>query len=436
MSQDTPAIEPKKTWRNAIRGNVLMMGLVSLFTDFSSEMMNPLLPFFIAGLVSPALAPFYIGLMEGLAETTASLLKIFSGRLSDKLGRRKALVVGGYGLSSLVRPAMALAMAGWHIVALKFLDRVGKGIRTAPRDALIGDSVGPEHRGLAFSFHRSMDHFGAVLGPVVAIAMLYYLLGGDVWTAPKPDIKELPPTPPQQMDALRIIFLVAIIPGALAMASLIFKVREISPTAGKPTGKQPVSFKGWRDLGGKFYGYVAIVVVFALGNSSDLFIVYLGSQYFGLGLMQVMLLWIALHLSKIVFSIPGGILSDKLGRRPLIVAGWTVYALIYLGLAIIPAGAENAWMFWLLVVAYGFYHGMTEGVEKALVADFSPRELRGTAFGVYHAGIGIAALPASIIFGVLWTVIGRQWAFGIGAAMAALATLLMMLFVTTTKPQE
>jgi MFS-type transporter involved in bile tolerance (Atg22 family) len=221
------------------------MGLVSLFTDFSSEMMNPLLPIFLAGLVGGGMAALYVGVMEGIAETTASLLKIFSGRISDRLGKRKELVILGYGLSSIARPMMALAgllsaaTGGIQVIVLKFFDRIGKGIRTSPRDALIGDSVAPEVRGLAFSFHRSMDHLGAVLGPIVAILILWGLLGPELWSHPAVS-DSMAATPPEQMSSLRWLFAIALLPGLAAMASLIWKVREIAPKrkAG-PAGRRP-----------------------------------------------------------------------------------------------------------------------------------------------------------------------------------------------------
>ena len=425
MSSSPPAAgghDISNTWRGVIRGNVLMMGLVSLLTDFSSEMIYPLLPVFFTGLVGVAAAPLYVGLMEGLAEATASLLKIFSGRISDAVGKRKALVALGYGISSLVRPLIALAMLGWHVVGLRFADRVGKGIRTAPRDALIGDSVGPDVRGLAFSFHRAMDHTGAVLGPVVAAGVLWALLGYGLWrgTAGQAATAE-------EMRAMRWVFALALLPGIAAMMVLAAKVREIHPPAAAAAAAGgPLA--GWRELPRRFYGFVAIVTLFALGNSSDLFLLLYGKTRFGLGIVSVLGLWVALHLSKIVFSFPGGVLSDRLGRRPIIVAGWLVYAAVYLGMAWV----QQAWQFWALFIAYGIFYGMTEGVEKALIADFVPSGRRGTAYGVYHGAIGLAALPASLLFGVFWTVIGPRAAFAIGAALAGLAAVLLVGLLSRT----
>jgi MFS family permease len=434
MIQPAPAEQPPQppsqaTWRAAIRGNVLMMGLVSLFTDFSSEMMNPLLPVFIAGLVPLGWAPFYVGLMEGVAEATASLLKLVSGRMSDVLGRRKALVVVGYGLSAVFRPMMALAAAGWQVVAMKFADRVGKGIRTSPRDALISQAAGAQFRGLAFSFHRAMDNAGAILGPLVAVAILYAFLGGRLFEHTGWFGKAGGQTGAQTIHALRWLFGIALVPGLAAMAVLVGKVREMAPPpADDPSG----GAKGWRDLPRGFWAFVGIVVLFALGNSSDLFIVLYGWERFQLSVVDLIGLWIALHLSKVAFSFPGGALSDRLGRRPLIVAGWAVYALVYLGLAVVG----QTWQFWALAVAYGVYYGLTEGVEKALVADFVPPQQRGTAFGIYHGAVGLAALPASLMFGVFWLRIGPVVAFGVGAALAgAAAILLTVLLSTSRRPQ-
>jgi len=410
-------------WRAAVRGNVLMMGLVSLFSDFSSEMIYPLLPVFFTGLMPLGAVAVYVGLMEGLAETTASLLKVFSGRISDALGRRKSLAVIGYGISSACRPLMALATAGWHLIFLRFADRVGKGVRTSPRDALISDSVGPEVRGLAFSFHRAMDHAGAILGPIAALGILYGFLGYGLWKGSTEQASA------EEMHALRWLFAVALIPGLAAMLALVVKVREIRPKPAQPRAGDAPKAGVLRQLPGRFYAFVGIVTLFALGNSSDLFLVFYGQTKFGFDLLQLIGLWVALHVSKMIFSFPGGLLSDKLGRRPVIVAGWAIYALAYLGFAF----AAEPWHFWALIGLYGVYYGMTEGAEKALVADFISSEHRGTAYGFYHGAIGLAALPASLMFGVFWSVIGPRAAFGIGAGLAGLAALLLVVLLSTRR---
>ncbi len=398
------------SWRAALRGNVLAVGIVSFFTDFSSEMIYPLLPAYLTGLVPVGTASVWVGLMEGIAETTASLLKLVSGRVSDALGRRKALVVAGYGLSTISRPLMAAAGAAWHVVGLRFADRVGKGIRTSPRDAIVGDSVAPEYRGLAFSFHRAMDHAGAILGPLVASAVLWGFLGRAMWG-------EGITVAAGELHALRWLFAVALLPGLVAMGWLVAGLREVAPSSGPATG----SAGGWRGLPPRLYGFVAVVTLFALGNSSDLFLLLYGQVRFGLGMGAALALWMGLHVSKIAFSLPGGVVSDRFGRRRVIVAGWGVYALVYLGMA----RAASAWQFCALLVAYGAYYGLTEGAEKALVADYVPSERRGTAYGLYHGAIGVAALPASAVFGWIWRSAGPATAFAVGAALAGLAAVLM-----------
>jgi MFS family permease len=400
-----------------------MLGLVSLFTDLSSEMIYPLLPVFFTGFVPAGVAAVYVGLMEGISESATSLVKILSGRLSDALRKRKALAVAGYSLSTAVRPFMAAAAAGWHVVALRFCDRVGKGLRTAPRDALISDSIGAEVRGLAFSFHRTMDHAGAILGSVAAVAILYSQLGYALWHSSTDRA-----TPPE-MEAMRWLFLIALVPGLLAVGTLVAKVREIAPRWEDPATETFAGTGTHRGLPHRFSLFVGIVTLFALGNSSDLFLLLYGRTKFHYGLLQLIGLWVALHLSKAVFSVPGGILSDKLGRRPVIVTGWVIYALVYLGMATVSA----TWVFWCLIAAYGFYYGMTEGAEKALVSDLVPSSARGRAYGLYHGVTGLAALPASLLFGVFWAALGPGVAFGIGAGLAGLAAVLLVILLAASR---
>jgi MFS family permease len=418
------------SWRGAIRGNVLMMGVVSLLTDFSSEMIYPLLPVFLTGLAGLSAATVYLAWMEGIAEATASLLKIFSGRISDAWGMRKVPTLLGYGLSTVCRPLMALAGSAGQVIAIRFADRIGKGVRTAPRDALIGDSVAGEFRGLAFSFHRAMDHAGAVAGPVTAIILLAVLWPeamGQVSLWQKPGQA----TAGEVMSALRWLFAIALVPGLAAMAVLLIGVREIRPQPrAAPAGSLPGG-TAWRRLPRSFWWFVATVTLFALGNSSDLFIVFYGLARFQLGLVHLIGLWIVLHLSKIVFSLPGGALSDRLGRRPMIVAGWCVYALCYLGMAV--AGA--AWQFWALIVLYGVYYGLSEGAERALVTDFVPSADRGAAFGIYHAAVGMAVLPANVIFGWVWKYAGAVWAFSFGTVLAGLAAVGLLVLLSASRRQ-
>jgi MFS family permease len=421
----------RRSWFQALRGNVLALGIVSFFTDASSEMIYPLLPVFFTGLVPVASAALYLGLMEGIAESTASLFKILAGAWSDRLGKRKILAVFGYGLSTLCRPAMALARAGWHPVLLRFGDRIGKGVRTAPRDALISDSIGPESRALAFSFHRAMDHCGAVIGPLMAVVILYLFLGYGLWHG------STAAATPAEMTALRWVFACALIPGIAAVAFLLLGVREKAPQPGESgaaalaAAVRPEQSRDSRlPLPRRFYAFLATVTLFTLGNSSDLFLVLYGKTAFDLGLLAVIGLWIVLHLSKIAFSLPGGLLADRLGRRFAIVTGWCVYVAVYIGMATAPAQH----LFWTLIVIYGAYYGFTEGAEKALVADFVPSAFRGRAFGLYHGAVGLAALPASLLFGVFWKALGPRGAFTIGASLAAAATILLFVLLSRSRP--
>ena len=403
-------------WYNAVRGNVLMLGVVSFFTDVSSEMIYPLLPVFFTGLVPPATAALYVGLMDGIAESVSSLFKIFSGRLSDVLDQRKSIAVAGYGISTLCRPLMALATGGWHVVVLRFGDRVGKGIRTPARDALISESTGSDTRGLAFSFHRAMDHAGAVTGPLIASAILYAFLGGQFWQG------RFTTASAAEMQALRWLFGLALIPGLAAMLTITTRVTEVAGKNRRSFAKSGAkSTAAPARLPQRFYLYLAAVTLFALGNSSDLFILFYAKTRFDLGLGQLLALWVILHISKIVFSLPGGICSDKYGRRVVIAAGWIVYVGVYAGLA----ATSNIHILWALIVVYGIYYGLTEGAERALVADFVPARQLGKAYGLYHGAVGLAALPASLLFGVFWMQLGPQIAFTIGASLAGAATLLL-----------
>jgi len=375
----------------AITPNVRALGMVSLLTDASTEMVYPLLPLFLTRTLGAGTA--FVGLVEGVAETTASLLKLVSGWLSDRLRRRKALVIWGYGLSSLTRPLMAMALLPSHVLGIRFLDRIGKGIRTSPRDALIADSTSANARGAAFGFHRAMDHLGAVVGPVLAFLLLP-LVGGSY----------------------RAIFWLASIPAALCVLVLVAAVREI-PAQGPPARLPLLTL---RPYDRRFRGFLCIVTLFTLGNSSDAFLL-LRAREAGVSEVSIPLLWAALHVVKSTSSLGGGILSDRIGRRGAIVAGWLVYAAVYAGFAAVG----SAWQAWALFLVYGLYFGLTEGVEKALVADLTPVEARASAYGVYHTAIGITALPASLLTGWLWQAFGAGLAFGTGAVLAATAAILL-----------
>jgi MFS family permease len=375
---------------------VIALGAVSLLTDLSSEMIYPLLPVFLSTALGAG--PLAIGAIEGAAESIAALLKLASGWWSDRLPRRKPLVIAGYGIASVVRPLIGLAQSVGQVLAIRLADRAGKGIRGAPRDALIADAVHESQRGRAYGFHRAADHAGAVAGPLVAFALLAW---GGV--------------------ALRTVFLLAAIPAAAAMIVLIFGVRESARESVQPKEKTKLDRSG---LSRRFWGYLGVLMVFTLGNSTDALLI-LRANELGVSAAIVPILWAVLHVVKSVSSTPGGVLSDRLGRRPLIAAGWLVYAAVYLGFAY----ASETWHAWALFIVYGLYFGMTEGVEKALVADLVPSGVRGAAFGWYNLTIGLAALPASLLFGGLWQAYGAETAFITGAGLALLAAV-GLVFVT------
>lgn len=350
-------------------------------------MIYPLLPLFLSTVLGAG--PLAIGAIEGAAESVAALLKLASGWWSDRLPRRKPLVVAGYGLAGIVRPLIGLATGVGQVVAIRLVDRVGKGIRGAPRDALIADSVEASQRGRAYGFHRAADHAGAVVGPLAAFALMAW---GGV--------------------SLRTVFLLAAIPAAAAMVVLLAFVREAARTAG--SGRRPGL--GRAGLSPRFAAYLGVLFVFTLGNSTDALLILRASEL-GVPASLTLLLWAMLHVVKSAASTPGGMLSDRLGRRPLIIGGWLVYAAVYLGFGL----ATEAWQAWALFAAYGLYFGMTEGVEKALVADLVPANVRGAAFGWFNLTIGIAALPASVLFGGIWQAWGAPVAFATGAGLAVLA---------------
>lgn len=381
-----------------ITGNVLILGLVSFLTDMSSEMIYPLLPLFLTTVLGAG--PAFLGVIEGVAESTASLLKLVSGIASDRVRDRKKLVLSGYGISSCARPLIAAATGPMAVLFIRFADRIGKGIRTSPRDALIADSVDPSIRGKAYGFHRSMDHAGAIAGPLIATAIL---------TAVTSD--------------LRTVFWLSAIPGVLTVLLILFKVKEVERRRGPGNG----SFLRLIPRGG-LRRYILILFVFTLGNSSDAFLL-LKAGNLGVSPAIIPLLWASFHVVKMLSSMPFGALSDRIGRRSIIVSGWGLYALTYIGFAF----ASSELHVWLLFAVYGLFYGMTEGTEKALLADIALQEERGSAFGWYNFAVAVGALPASLIFGFIWQKIGSGAAFGFGAVLALIAAVLLLLMV---KPRE
>ncbi len=374
--------------------NVLALGWVSLFQDISSEMIYPLLPLFLANTLGVDKA--IIGLIEGVAESTASLLKVFSGWLSDRSGKRKTWAVAGYTLSALVKPVLALANHWPLVLLIRFLDRVGKGIRTAPRDALLAASASAETRGRSFGLHRTVDTTGAILGPLLAFTLLP-LFDGNV----------------------RPIFALTLIPGLLSVALLIFLVREppAAPARVERTRVQlsPAPFDR------PFRLFLLAVVVFTLGNSSDAFLL-LRANATGIAEGQIPLLWLVFNIVYAATSIPAGELSDHIGRRRVIILGYLIFALVYLGFA----RASLAWHIWFLFAAYGLYYGFTDGVQRAYAADLVPAHLRGTAYGLYHTLTGLALLPASVMAGWLWQTFGVPAPFLYGMAMSGLAVIIFV----------
>lgn len=400
-------MKPSEPARWRPKGNVLALSLVSLLTDASSEIIAPLLPLFLTGVLGASVRT--VGVIEGGAEAIASMLKLASGWWSDISKRRKPLIVFGYGLASLVRPLVAFAQTAPQVMAIRFTDRVGKGVRGAPRDALLAASTPIEYRGRAFGFHRAADHAGAVIGPLIALACLNWL-----------------------GMSLRHVFLVAAVPGALAVLVAIFWVREEEKDS--RTTQPPVTIAHadapavsvvaptTNRLPSQFVRVMIPIALFTLGNSTDAFLILRANQL-GVPVLLIPLLWVALHLVKSAASTPGGALSDRLGRKPLIISGWMVYALVYIGFAL----ASTQWHIWVLFALYGVMFGLSEGSEKALVADLVPAAIRGRAFGWYHATIGLTALPASVIFGAVWDRFGASVAFTMGAALALLASMTLML---------
>lgn len=405
---------PKKTnfpKLNEIPRNLWFVSLTSFFMDISSEMVLNILPLFMQNVLK---VPFLtIGIIEGIAEATASVLKVFSGWLSDRLGTRKWLAVLGYGVSAMVKPFFYFANSVGAIAGIRWMDRFGKGIRTAPRDALVADSIQPEHRGFYFGMHRAADTAGAFLGILIAAFVVWKLQASG-----------------QQLTdhTFRTIVLISILPAFLAVLSLALGAKD---TVVKKVRQGPkISFKG---LGKNFLIFMVIVGLFDLGNSSDAFLV-LRAQERGLNILNILIMLAVFNLVYTLVSTPAGALSDRIGRRTLIVAGWIVYALIYLGFAL----AKNATQIWILYVTYGLYYGMAYGTAKAMVTDLVPADLLGTAHGTYSAVLGILDFPASLIAGLLWSGafgwkgFGPSAPFFFGAACALLAVVLFMLW----KPQK
>ena len=384
--------------------NVVAIGLVSLLNDASSEIVYPLLPVFLA--TSLGASAQAIGIIEGLAESISSLLKLFAGYLSDRLAKRKLLVVFGYSIAALARPLLAFAQTWTQVLAIRLTDRVGKGIRTAPRDAMIADTVRIEQRGIAFGFHRAMDHAGAMIGPLIGSLLVVLFVANS--------------RSPTTGEFSRI-FLIASIPALMAVMVAIFFMRE-SPVKSHP-GAEMVKLS-LRGFDSNFKRFLLVLALFTLSNSSDSFLI-LRARDAGLSIAVISLLWAAHHGTKVLSSLFGGDLSDRLGRKRLIVSGWILYAGVYAGFAF----ATDKTSLWILFLIYGIYFGLAEGAEKALVADLVRPEQRGTAYGLYNLAFGVTVFPASLLMGMIWDWKGPTMAFLVSAFMGATAAILLLVLV-------
>lgn len=387
---------------------VFALSFVAFLNDASSDIIYPLLPAFLA--LSLGATPFVIGLIEGFAESVASILKLFSGYLSDKFGQRKLPVFLGYSLAAIMRPLLAFVTSWPQVLVVRMGDRIGKGIRGAPRDAILAGSVPAENRGLAFGFNRAADHLGAVVGPVLAFILLSYIA--------------VDPQSPSAREYQQV-FLYASIPVAIGLFVIVFFVKE-EKAAANVLDKMPIKFS-LSQFDGNFKRLLFVVALFTLSNSTDAFLL-LRAEQSGVPPAMLPLLWMALHFSKVFFSLIGGDLSDRFGRRSLIVVGWLIYGAVYIGFAF----TDSAWQAWALFIIYGAYFGLTEGVEKALVADLVEDEKRGTAYGFYNLAYGITVFPASLLFGLLWSQFGATTAFTASAAISVVAAGMLLTIVKPT----
>ena len=393
--------------------NVFFLGIVSLLTDVSSEMIFTLVPLFLRNVLK---APFAaIGLIGGLSESVDAIFRIFSGWFSDKVAKRKPLALLGYSISTIAKPFMYLASTWGVVLAVRFGDRIGKGIRTSPRDALVADSVSAGERGKGFGLHRAMDTLGAVLGLTIAAIIVYLVQGGGLGLS---------------LVTYQWLVLVGVIPAVLAVLVLLIFVHErtrkpLLEVSGNKAGMAPAGhsglFRGWDT---RFKLFLAIMAVFTLGNSSDFFVI-LRAQNLEAPLIQVILMLVLFNATYATISLPAGMLSDRVGRKRVITLGWFIYALVYLGFAV----ASSIWQIWLLFACYGIYYGIVEGVARAFVADLVPEQKRGTAYGLYHGVVGLSLLPASLIAGWLWDTISPATPFFFGATLAFLAMLGMMALI-------
>jgi MFS family permease len=376
---------------------IFVLGMVSLLTDLSSQMIVPILPLYLTSILHVQVGT--VGIIEGIAESTASVLKFFSGWISDRFGKRKWLMVGGYGLSNLIKPFFALSSTWGQVLFIRFADRFGKGIRTSPRDAILADTTSKEERGKAFGFRRSMDTLGAALGPFVAYLIL------TLWNG-----------------SYQNVFWASAIPGLIATLLLIFYLKDKRNPLKTQTNVRSlpkISFKG---LNSRFVWFTLITTLFTIGNFSDAFLI-LRAKDVGMAAEYIPLTYFAYNIVTSIFSTPFGIISDRIGRRPVLITGYVIFALIYLGFGLVHTVFE----IWVLFFIYGLYYATTEGIQKSYVADMVPEGQRGMAMGTFNALTGIAALPASVLAGFLWQSFGAFTAFGVSSLLAIISALLMFI---------
>lgn len=390
---------PEKS-KNFLTPEIWWLSFASFLNDTASEIIYPLIPIFLTTVLKSSIA--FVGLVEGLAESTASILKLFSGIISDKIKKRKVLAAWGYTLSNVFRSLFFLVTSPIQVLLIRFIDRIGKGIRTAPRDALLVENARPEERGRVFGFNRAMDNAGAVAGPIIAFLVLYFFA-----------------------QNLRLTFMISAIPAALVVLIFWFKVKE--KTSKDFLKKEPLALKtlfNLKDYDARFKIFLLLILLFTLSNSSDAFLI-LHAKNTGIPLTLIPVLWLVFHFSKAIFNLPAGILSDKIGRSKTLFAGWLIYALVYWGFGL----AQSSGAIWILFIIYGLYFGLTEGAERALIADLVPSEKLGTAYGIYNFNIGLMALPASVLTGLLWQKFGVLAAFGFDGCLAFLAAVLVLILI-------
>jgi len=377
--------------------NILTLGLVSLFTDISTEMGYSIIPVFLKDVLKTS--PVLIGLIEAIAESTASTLKSFSGYISDRLKKRKALIFIGYSLSTVIKPLLAVSSAWWHVLAIRFADRFGKGIRSAPRDALIAESSKPEYFGRTYGFHKTLDNLGAVLGPALAFVILSI-----------------------SNQNYRLVFGLAFIPALVAILLILFGVKDIIVQSAR-------TFRfSFRALNPKFKWFLLVLVIFTLGNSSDAFLI-LRARDIGIAGKFIPLLWLVFNVSNFLSAYPAGAISDRIGRQKSIFIGFMIFCVSYAGLAFSP----HPLTVWVLFIFYGLYYGFSEGNLKAFVADLTPPDIRGTAFGIYYTAVGVTLLPANLLMGILWQKYGFRNALLVGSALSLISGLMLITMLRTEK---